>query len=97
MDHFSEIRVTDNPFEGIDLAKNTSPDIILTGMIFKTLSAPELIKELKSAGLDNRTILLSSEEQRNSPTLEESLKNIKTIHRYESIDTIIQTIKKFNN
>lgn len=62
---FSEIRTCQTADEGLEIAKNLNPDIVLTDIILKGMDGFEFMENLSGLGLKAKVIVLSALSQEN--------------------------------
>ncbi len=62
--HFSRVYTATNGRAGLDIVKESSPDIVLTDILMPEISGTELIVKMRSEGIDTPVIIISSSRER---------------------------------
>ena len=60
MDHFSVVKLTDNPLDAFRIIKNNHPSLIITEINFGVSNFVEVLKNFKSASPDTFLFIVSS-------------------------------------
>lgn len=62
--HFSKVYTAANGRTGLDIVKESSPDIVLTDILMPEISGTELIVKMRAEGIDTPVIIISSSKER---------------------------------
>lgn len=62
--YFSKVYTATNGKRGMEIVKESSPDIVLTDILMPEISGTELIAKMRSEGIDTPVIIISSSRER---------------------------------